>query len=131
MRGFILCLLATLAAAGETTVAIPAIGIVRDCEGHSRRLFGAHGAFLLGPPEPASKTEQPPDARIDGRTLILLKRDGSEERILLPDSVAEPQHLAEGWVAAPPFLLKLTSGGPKIYRLPMKACGVRSTEAGR
>ena len=131
MRALILCLLATLAAAGETTVAIPAIGIVRDCEGYSRRLFGSHGAFLLGPPEPASKTEQPADARIDGRTLILLKRDGSEERILLPDIAVEPQRLGEGWVAAPPFLVKLSADGPKIYRLPMKACGVRSTKAGQ
>ena len=137
-RAAILCSLPALACAAETSVAPPSIGVVRDCEGRARRVFGAPGAFLLGPAESLTHAGAPPpedakieDAKIEGRTLILRKADGSEKRVQLPETAAGLQRMGSGWLAAPPFAIKLTADGAIVYRLPMKACGGRSAEAGR
>jgi hypothetical protein len=128
MRAATLCLLLALAGAAETSVAPPGIGVIRDCEGHVRRVLGTAGAFVLGPPEAAQLSEPaaPENARLEGRTLILRNADGSEKRVRLPEPAAGLQRLAAGWLAATPFAIRLTAGGATVYRLPMRACTSRS-----
>src|SRR4051794_16657990 len=107
MRAAMLCILLALACAAETSVAPPSIGVVRDCQGHNRRVFGMPGAFLLGPPESTKAVAVlplPERVRIQDRTLVLPKADGSEMRVSLPErAMAGLQSLGHGWLAAPPF----------------------------
>ena len=128
-----LCILLALACAAETSVAPPSIGVVRDCQGHNRRVFGMPGAFLLGPPETAKTgavLPLPEGASIQDRTLILPGANGSERRVSLPEpATAGLQSLAHGWLAAPPFVIRLTTEGATIYRLPMPGCASRTAEA--
>ena len=124
MRAPLLCTFVALAGAAETTVAPPSIGLVQDCQGHVRRVFGAPGAFLLGPPETASSIGVPPlpeGVTVEGRKLIV-HRAGRVERISLPETASQLQSIAHGWVAAAPFLVRLTADGAAIYRLPMTGC---------
>ena len=42
-----------------------------DCQGNARRVFGTHGAFVLGPPEPAqtaSRLRLPDGMKMEGLT---------------------------------------------------------------
>ena len=134
MRTAILSLLMALACRGETSVAPPSIGVVRDCDGRIRRVFGVPGAFLLGQPEAATDPAvlaPPRRARIEGRSLIILTAEGIEKRIALPHAAGPLQRMDEGWLAAQPFAIRLTGDGASIYRLPMKACAASFTEVAR
>jgi hypothetical protein len=116
---------------GQTSVAPPFIGIVRDCAGQGHRVFGVGGAFRLGPAEKTELPTEPADAKIEGGAVILRRADGSEKRLPLPDAAAELRHMGPGWLAAVPFAIKLTADGAMIYRLPMKACVSKGAEAPR
>jgi len=133
MRAAVVSVLLALACNAETSLAPPSIGVVRDCDGRFRRVFGSPGAFLLGAPEaaPGDGLQVPDDARIDGRILILSKIDGSEKRIVLPEATSGLRRLSSIWLAAPPFAIQLTAGGAVVYRLPMKACAGASAEIRR
>jgi hypothetical protein len=125
MRIAILSVLLALVCAAETSVAPPSIGLIQDCQGHTRRVFGTPGAFLLGPPQAVRSVRLlslPEGARIEGRNLIVRRGDGSEKRISLPEPAGELQSLDGGWLVAPPFAIRPTADGAAIYRLPMKGC---------
>jgi hypothetical protein len=130
MPAAVLCLLPVLACAAETSVAPPAIGTVRDCEGRIRQVFGVPGAFVLGSAGAAQSSATPPapeGARLEGRTLVLRQADGSERRVPLGAAAGRLQRMAPGWLAALPFAIKLTADSATVYRLPMQVC----REAGR
>ena len=115
----------------QTSVEPPLVGVIRDCAGQVRRVYGVGGAFLLRPGE---KTELPPAAaraRVEGRTLILRRADGEEKRLPLPAPAAAVHQMGPGWLAAPPFAIKLTADGAIVYRLPMKGCASRAEETAR
>jgi hypothetical protein len=134
MRLSLLCLFGALACAAQTAVAPPSLGVLHDCEGRPRRVFGTPGAFLIGPPEAAqgSSTLPAPDGvRIEGRALIVRDGTGAEKRIPLTERSAGLQRLAPGWLTALPFLIRLNADGATVYRLPIAACGSQSKEAAR
>ena len=131
MRAAVFCVLLAFACAAETSVAPPLVGVVRDCAGQVHRVFGVGGAFLLGPAENTELPPEPAGAKIEGRTLILHSADGPEKRIPLPGPATGLHRMAPGWLAAPPFAIKLTAGGAIVYRLPMQACSSRAAEATR
>jgi hypothetical protein len=120
-----------LACAAETSVTPPSIGSVRDCDGRLRRVFGTPGAFVLGPPAaegPAAEQRKGPvrAARVQGRTLILVRADGSEKQLQLPGPAATLQRIDKDWLAAVPFAIRLKDGDATVYRLPMKACAAHA-----
>jgi hypothetical protein len=101
--------------------------VVQDACGDLRQVRGTAGAFVLGPPD--NSLHQPAavgknDARLEGRTAILLRPDGTETRVVLPAAAGELRTMGHGWLAAFPFAIRLTRDGAEIYRLPSPACGV-------
>jgi len=110
-------------------LAPPEIGVVRDCSGHVRRVYGSGGAFVMGGIENLELPPEAADARVEGRVLILHRADGSEQRVPLPERAAEVRRMGPGWLAAPPFAIQVTADSAMVYRLPMKACA--AAEAAR
>jgi hypothetical protein len=122
MRALVLCAGLSLICAAQTSVSAPMLGIVRDCAGQIRRVFGVGGAFRLGPAEDLALPPEPADARIEAEVLVLRRGGEAEKRIPLPGKAAALHHMGPGWLAAAPFALKLTADGAIVYRLPMKGC---------
>jgi hypothetical protein len=73
----------------------------------------------------------PQNAKIEGRALILRNAAGTERRVPLPETAGWLQRIGSGWLAAPPFAIKLTRDSAIVYRLPMKACSEPSSENAR
>src|SRR5579883_1984647 len=114
MRGFVLLFLTGVVCTAETAVAPPSIGVIHDCAGRSRRLFGTPGAFVLGPPEAEKNAPARIGLQIEGKVLVV-----GERRVQLPEKAVQPERVTSEWVTALPFLVRLTAGGATVYRLPM------------
>ena len=50
-------------------------------------------------------------AAIPGISLIILTAEGIEKRLALPHAAGPLQRMDEGWLAAPPFAIRLTGDG--------------------
>lgn len=122
MRALVLCAGLSLICAAQTSVSPPMLGVVRDCAGQIRRVFGVGGAFRLGPAENLELPTEPGNARIEAGVLVLYRAGEAEKRIPLPAPAAALRRMGPGWLAAAPFAIKLTADGAIVYRLPMKGC---------
>lgn len=120
IRGGLLCGVLAALCSAQTAILPPQIGTIRDSTGHTRRVFGSPGAFVVGPPEAVA----PPDLRIPAHIrllkseLILPLPGGREKRVPLPGPSGELQRMSDGWLYAAPFVIRLTADGARIFRLP-------------
>lgn len=122
MRSLWLLVLLACVGLAETTIALPQVGAVRDPAGRLHGVYGVRGALVLGPPGNLVAGDAPAFVRLEERTLIRRRRDGSEQRIVLPGAPEGTlQRIGRGWLAAWPFAIHLAADRVEVYRLPAEA----------